>query len=336
MIAALEKERPDLKPNQIIFTPGGLKSQVDLPDKFPLPDIPTVFHLFGATGPVGTFAKTEDDLIVYSWSLLDQQYAPMRLYDYLQQKTLLLLGCNFPDWLGRFLVHALHAGRQDSSINIYHVSNCREPGLENYLRRRRAKIFPQQSPAHFVAELNQRWQAKKPQCVAQQIAPAASTEAIFTPFKSGSVFLSYAREDRPAVNLIKAQLEAANIDTWMDESCLEPGDDFQQVIYDNIKNASFFIAIISRSLNDLDQQERRMSRFVWREWKWANKTNEERRQSDRYLQPLAIDDTPAGATFVEPPFRGDSYHWTRLQDGKLPDAFIQYLSRGIRSFRRSK
>jgi len=338
MVAALKAEQADTcrRVNQIVFTPRGTKSQVDLPEDFAETAIPTVFHLFGATGPVeGTFAKTEDDLIVYSWSLLNQQYAPQRLYDYLQQKTILLLGCNFPDWLGRFLVHALNAGQQEASINIYRVSNHRVPGLEGYLRRKRAKIFPLQSPASFIAELYQRWLEKKPDVTISPAQTSAAPDPSFVPFKHGSVFLSYAREDRPVVSRIKAQLEAANIDTWMDESDLEPGDNFRQVIHDNIRNASFFIAIISRSLNDLDQQERRLGRFVWREWKWAVDANMERRQADRFLQPLVIDDTPAGAPFVEPPIR-DFSHWTKLWDERLPDEFIQFLSRGIRSFRRSK
>jgi hypothetical protein len=338
MVAAIEEEQSSTvgKVKQIVFTPRGTKSSVDLPDDFHSSPEPTVFHLFGATGPVeGTFAKTEDDLIVYSWSLLDQQYAPQRLYDYLQQKTILLLGCNFPDWLGRFLVHALYSGRQEASINIYQVSNHSEPGMEDYLRRKRAKIFPAQSPTSFLTELHRRWLAKKPagiiSCGESQCSPSSHN----IPFRRGSVFLSYAREDRAAVRLLKAQLEAANIDTWMDEEDLEPGDNFRQVIHDNIKNASFFIAIISRSLNDLDQQERRLGRFVWREWKWAVDANMDRRDGDRFLQPLVIDNTPAGATFVEPPIR-DFSHWTSLQNGRLPDEFIQFLSRGIRSFRRGK
>ena len=150
--------------------------------------------------------------------------------------------------------------------------------------------------------------------------------------KRGAVFLSYVREDRAAAGAIKAQLEAANIDVWMDESGLEPGDEFQHIIHDNIRAASFFIAIISRNLNP-DAWKGRFGRFFLREWRWAVDTDSERPRESRFLQPLLIDDTPSGAEFVERPFR--ELQWTSLQDGALPVGFITLLSQGIRRFRRS-
>jgi hypothetical protein len=283
--------------------------------------------LFGASSSVeGTFAKTEDDLIEFSWSLLDHQYAPERLYDYLQKKTVLLLGCNFPDWLGRFLIHALNAGRHEETINIYYVSAGREGGLEEYLRRRRARVLVS-PPLAFVEELHQRWQAKA-QSGRQQSGVAGRSSAP-PAFKRGAVFLSYASEDRRAVKRIRAQLEDANIDTWMDDSDLEPGEEFQQVIRDNIRDASFFIPVISRSLNSSS-----LPRYLWKEWKWAEDANLERRKEDRFLQPLAIDDTPPGAEFIDRPYR--DLHWAKLRDGTLPDDFIQSLAQGIRRFRRPK
>ncbi len=324
---------------QVFFTPRGVKSRIDLPENFGFGGSRCLFHLFGATASVeGAFAKTEDDLIEFSWSLLDQQYAPERLYDYLKQKTVLLLGCNFPDWLGRFFLHALSAGRHDAAFNIYYVSGRSEPGLDAYLKRRRAKIIQPQSPPAFVEELHRRWRAagyieessaeEAPEAPATPGVPvAAAAES----FKRGAVFLSYCKEDRAAVAGIRAQLEAANVDTWMDESALEPGDEFQRVIHENIRNASFFIAVISRSLDNPDKP----SRFIWREWKWAEDTNLERRKDDRFLQPLVIDATPPGASYIDPPFR--DLHWTiHGQDGRLSDDFVTFLGQGIRRFRRSR
>ena len=321
---------------EIFFTPRGAKTRIDLPENFGFGGSRTLFHLFGATASVeGAFAKTEDDLIEFSWSLLDQQYAPDRLYDYLRQKTILLLGCNFPDWLGRFFLHALGAGRHDTALNIYYVSGGSEPGLDAFLKRRRAKIILPQSPSAFVAELHRRWRAAGyTEEVADEPEPEpapADTPATTASFKRGAVFLSYCKEDRDAVAGIRAQLEAANIDTWMDENALEPGDEFQRVIHENIRGASFFVAVISRSLDNPDKP----SRFIWREWKWAEDINLERRKDDRYLQPLVIDTTPPGASYIDPPFR--DLHWTiRGGDGRLSDDFVAFLSQGIRRFRRTR
>ena len=335
---AFDEARPGKPSNvqQVFFTPRGVKSRIDLPENFGFGGSRCLFHLFGATASVeGAFAKTEDDLIEFSWSLLDQQYAPERLYDYLKQKTVLLLGCNFPDWLGRFFLHALSAGRHDAALNIYYVSARSEPGLDAYLRRRRAKIIPPGSPPAFLEELHRRWLAAGYGAEADE-EPAPEPAATGTPataesFKRGAVFLSYCKEDRDAVAGVRAQLEAANVDTWMDESALEPGDEFQRVIHENIRNASFFLAVISRSLDNPDKP----SRFIWREWKWAEDISLERRKDDRFLQPLVIDATPPGAAYIDPPFR--DLHWTiRGQDGRLSDDFVTFLGQGIRRFRRTR
>ncbi|MBF0566198.1 MAG: toll/interleukin-1 receptor domain-containing protein, partial [Nitrospirae bacterium] len=222
---------------QIVFRPHGDKTKIDLPENFENLETPTVFHLFGASHPTNPeeFSRTEDDLIEFSWSLIDQQFAPSRLYSYLRRKMLLLIGCNFPDWLGRFLIYALHVGRHESfqhARSIYYVSSIIESGLEAFLKRKHATVVNFPHPNDFVNELHSRWRNKKPQ---SEQKPAISESHHPTSIKRGAVFLSYAKEDRDAVLKIKKQLEAANIDNWMDESELEPGDEFQNIIHNNIR-----------------------------------------------------------------------------------------------------
>jgi hypothetical protein len=330
MMAAMTEVRQGSPVEQIKFTPRGVKSTVDLPNRFHHTRVQGVYHLFGASSPTdGTFAKTEDDLIEYSWSLLDQQYAPENLYDYLQKKTVLLLGCSLPDWLGRFFIHALNGRRYQETINMYYVSLHCEPGLTEYLNRRRAKVITSISPVDFVDQLYARWRARGDGSIAgRPVAPAPAAME----FKPGAVFLSYASEDRATVRAIRDQLEANKIDTWMDERELpaDPGNEYQQTIRENIRKASFFVPIISRTLD----RAGRSPRFVWREWRMAEDAAMERRKEDRFLQPLVIDDTPAGAPFVEPPYR--DVQWARLRDGRLPPELIDALSRGIRDYRRQR
>ena len=330
MFQALTEARQDTVVEQIKFTPRGVKSAVDLPNHYHHDRTPGVYHLFGATSPTdGTFAKTEDDLIEYSWSLLDQQYAPENLYDYLQKKTVLLLGCSLPDWLGRFFIHAINGRRNQENMNMYYVSlNC-EPGLADYLNRRRAKVVTSISPIDFAEQLYTRWQARRQR---NGSGASASPAATTTDFKSGAVFLSYASEDRAKVRAIRDELEANNIDTWMDERELptDPGNEYLLTIRENIRKAAFFVPVISRAL-DLTGPG---PRFVWREWRMAEDASMERRKEDRYLQPLVIDDTPSGAAFVESPYR--DLQWARLRDGRVPPEFIETLSRGIRNYRRPR
>jgi hypothetical protein len=326
---ALQDARgPNQEVENVVFTPRGVKSRIDLPNNFGPTSAPVLYHLFGASSAVSdTFAKTEDDLIEFSWSLLDQQYSPDNLYDYLQRKTVLLLGCSFPDWLARFFIHALNGRRPQETINIYYVNQNCETGLADFLMRRRAKVITTVSAAEFAAKLHQLWRERTANRDVA-LAPAAELQ---TDFKSGAVFLSYASEDRARVREIRAQLEAANIDTWMDERALQPGDEFEQSIRENIRRAAYFLVIISRSL---DQPSRALGGYVLKEWKWAEDAALERHKEDAFLQPIVIDDTPSGARFVDSPYR--DLHWTRLREGRLPPEFIDLLSRGIRKYRRAR
>jgi hypothetical protein len=75
----------------------------------------------------------------------------------------------------------------------------------------------------FAEQLYKRWQARRQsKWLRATDSPTPTTE-----FKTGAVFLSYASEDRTKVRAIRDQLEANNIDTWMDERELpaDPGND---------------------------------------------------------------------------------------------------------------
>lgn len=306
---------------QIIFKLRGDKTNNDLPADFVAGKQPALFHLFGATClDPGGFAASEDALIEFSWDLIDQNYAPEHLYDFLRGKELLLIGCDFPDWLARFFIHTL-TRKSDAQTSVSFVSNYRSNGLQEFLKRKGASAWPPMPPLTFVAELQRRWK--------QRQGVMATEQNQFRECKSGAVFISYAREDRTAALAIRAQLETCGIDTWMDESGLKPGVEFQHVIQENIEKASFFIAVISAALN-FDGTDRR-SRFVLEEWHWAEKVNNSRLKDDCFLQPLVVDNTPPGAKFIERPFR--DLHWSVFRDNTLSPEFIDTLRKGIRRFR---
>ncbi|MBF0566197.1 MAG: toll/interleukin-1 receptor domain-containing protein, partial [Nitrospirae bacterium] len=110
---------------------------------------------------------------------------------------------------------------------------------------------------------------------------------------------------------------------------LEPGDEFQNIIHNNIRSASFFISFIS---NHLTYHKKR---FFWKEYNWAKEVYLECKPGEKFLLPLIIDDTPPEADFLEDMMR--SKHCTQLdRDGHLSEEFLRFLSEGIKQFRRAK
>lgn len=318
---------------RILFAPGGAGSEIDLPSDFNFRQNRALMQLFGATSRCpGTCAVTEDDLIEFSWSLLDHEYGPQNFYDYLQGKTVLLLGCNFPDWLGRFFVHALHANRKD--VDLWYVSKNDDMGLRSFLERKGGKIISPYPPIAFVAELYDRWLKTLPEV--ENVSVTAHSpdfeQDLFEPMKPGAVFLSYIREDMESAVKIRNQMETAGIDTWMDSSALQSGDKWEAVIEERIRKASFFVPLISGSLNPENWGGKR-ERFFLREWELARRSDSMRMPEDRYIRPLCLDDTTCEASFVWP---FSKIHWSYAPEGKLDDAFIQSIRQGIRIFRRTR
>jgi len=115
----------------------------------------------------------------------------------------------------------------------------------------------------LVEELHERWQARRKPAAVAPTAPAR-----FLPpareMPDNAVFVSYAREDLPAVQQLKAGLEAAGITTWFDIDRLEAGDDYDRKIQRNIARCSYFIPVVSaatqRRLRESGGRTRRRSR----------------------------------------------------------------------------
>ena len=68
---------------------------------------PTIFHLFGFAGQNSNVVYTEDDFLCYLHYLQDTNSRPDNLKRYLEDRYILSLGCDIPDWTFRFLLYSL-------------------------------------------------------------------------------------------------------------------------------------------------------------------------------------------------------------------------------------
>jgi len=79
--------------------------------------------------------------------------------------------------------------------------------------------------------------------------------------KKPIVFISYSTDDSVFADLVKLKLNAANIDVWMDQDKLNPGEEWRNEIDLGIDNADALILIITpESCN---------SSYVTYEWAYA-------------------------------------------------------------------
>ena len=132
-----------------------------------------------------------------------------------------------------------------------------------------------------------------------------------------AVFISYAREDMQAVNVLKAALDKAGIKVWFDLERLESGDDYDRKIRKNIARCAYFIPIVSANT------ERRLEAYFRREWSYAIDRARNMADGAVFILPVCIDDTNEGNAQVPDKFK--AAHITKLPGGEPTQVFIQRL-----------
>ena len=203
-----------------------------------------MFHLFGKLNPSGDFVLTEEKLLEYTHRLQSRDLRPPILFDLLKTKHLLILGCSLPGWLARFILRTskgdqlLTQGARGSLVADR--ASAQDPEFAMFLERRKVWPYAEGDGAHFVRELHERWTSQFGQA-AQQDAPSASQ---LEPFKSDSVFISYASEDYKVALNVSQALDSAGVDVWFDKQRLASGDSFRLVIEENIERSSYFVPLI--------------------------------------------------------------------------------------------
>jgi len=283
---------------------------------------PTVYHLLGRVSAIPDFAVTHEDILEFVHSLQSPERDPPNLFREVEDRSLLILGCRFNDWLARFFLRGwrrmrLSAGYKQP-IFVADREVARDTNLIGFLNSfsRGTKIFPLAGPVEFVAELHRRWNELHP-------VPIAPTEVIAkTDSSNGNrafVFVSYASEDRPAAQKINEALCEAGVDTFFDKEGLEAGENWETKLREKIRACSLFLAVVSRNVLTSEP------RFFRSEWRLALQLFEQTpayySARDVFLLPVAIDATPPDNARIPQDF--GRVQWFRLADGYPTSEFVE-------------
>ena len=153
------------------------------------------------------------------------------------------------------------------------------------------------------------------------MAPAAAPARFLPPaleMPDNAVFISYAREDLPAVQRLKAGLDAAGITVWFDLERLEVGDDYDRKIQRNIARCSYFIPIVSATTVG------RLEAYFRREWSYALDRMRNMADGALFILPVTVDSTDVVTAHVPDKFK--ALHFTRLADVQVTEGFARRLT----------
>lgn len=247
-----------------------------------------LLYLFGKANPLPLmYAIHDEDVLEYAHNIIaDGGNVPSRFLDALRARNLLLIGCNFPDWLSRFFLRATRSGplaeprRGDKTWLVDRLD--REDPFVGFLDKYTAKaaVLSHVDPVRFVGELHERWKA-----AGGTAAMAPRTAAPPRSAERPMFFISYSRGDSASANALRetlaARLQLAESEIWFDKDEIKVGEPFPERILRAIRSCRYFLPLISR---DATERERA---YVFREWHEATHLLPEVKPP--FLLPLVVD-----------------------------------------------
>lgn len=300
----------------------------DLPTERDRLQRPVVYHLFGRLSASPTYVISDEDLLEFICALQSEHLAPEKLFHELEHNHLLFIGSNFSNWLARLFLRMAKRHRLSDPRDVGEImaddTTSQDERLVSFLQQVSVRTRIYVGAERFVHELHDRLAARRKPAAAS--ATSAGPTRFLPPTREmpdNAVFISYAREDLPAVQQLKAGLEAAGITTWFDMDRLESGDDYDRKIQRNIARCSFFIPIVSATT------QRRHEAYFRREWSYAIDRARNMADGALFILPVTIDPTSAGEAFVPDKFK--ALHFTHLQDGVVSPEFAARLTDFMRT-----
>jgi hypothetical protein len=274
---------------------------------------------------------SDEDLLEFICALQNENLAPEKLFHELEHNHLLFIGSSFTNWLARLFLRMAKRHRLSDPREVGEVvadgHTLEDDPLMGFLQQVSVRTRIYAGAERFVAELHDRWQKRqKASATAASSSGIHQSPARFLPpareMPDNAVFISYAREDLPAVQQIKAGLEASGITTWFDMDRLAVGDDYDRKIQRNIARCSYFIPVISATT------QQRHEGYFRREWSYALDRARNMAEGALFILPVILDDTTAAQALV--PDRFKALHFTQLPDGKVTSEFAARLAEFMR------
>ena len=281
-----------------------------------------VYHLLGRLSASPTYVLSDEDMLEFICALQSEHLTPEKLFHELEHNHLLLIGSDFSNWLARLFLRMAKRKRLSDPRDVTEVfaddHTAKDERLVAFLQQVSVRTRVYGGAEAFVAELHRRWSAR--QRPAQASQSSGAPQRFLPPAREmpeNAIFISYAREDLPSVQRLKAGMDAAGLTTWFDLDRLEGGDDYDRTIRANIARCSFFVPVVSATT------QHRHEAYFRREWSYAVDRVRNMAGGAVFILPVCIDDTPESAALVPEHFK--AVHMIRLAGGEPTPEFLRRL-----------
>ena len=258
----------------------------------PSAERPLVYHLFGHHEEPLSLVLTEGDLIDYLVAFVKENPPlPDHVRSMLDDPaaSFLFLGFGFHHWYVRVLLHGMRVYKHNRpTVALEDHQFFAHPEHEQavgFFSERLIDVRPLQWDA-FARNLREAYEA-----FAQKAAPKAVAPRPAFAGKGPRAFVSYASEDRDAVEQLAQELEARGVDVWQDKQDLRSGDRWEDVLLDVIGQKVDYVIVVqtaamARRIEGVYHQEIDAALKRQRRMGFAGD------QQLRFLHPVRLGDCP--------------------------------------------
>ena len=211
-----------------------------------------VYHLLGRLSASPTYVVSDEDMLEFICALQSEHLTPEKLFHELEHSHLLLIGSDFSNWLARLFLRMAKRKRLSDPRDFSEVfaddHTMKDDRLVAFLQQVSVRTRVYGGAEAFVSELHARWLRRQPVASPSNASAGNAPQRFLPPSREmpeNAIFISYAREDLPAVQRLKGAMDAAGLTTWFDLDRLEGGDDYDRKIRANIGRCSYFMPVIS-------------------------------------------------------------------------------------------
>jgi hypothetical protein len=334
--------RPETR--ELAFSPSQSTAEQSRNAQPAAPSDTVVLNLFGQAASTPQYAIHDEDRLEWLHALLsDAASLPEWLAYPLKHQPMLFIGCELPDWFGRFLLRMSSESRLSLERNqFYFVNNptAKEPALSAFFQTYCRRSLVQQldmEPTAFVAELRARWERQNAARLVRAggvgssavVGIGARSQPVSEP---GTIFISYMREDAEQVRRLCDAITSLGGDVWLDERRICPGDAWEQEVLSRIRRSvRLFVPVISANTERSDEG------YVFREWNEAIKRSLSI-MGRRFIVPVVIDSDYAGdaSGYRQIPAEFRPLHFGSAPGGSPDQVLLDMLTAEIRAMRRTE
>ncbi|HYI12345.1 MAG TPA: toll/interleukin-1 receptor domain-containing protein [Thermoanaerobaculia bacterium] len=214
---------------------------------------PLIYHLFGHCEDPGSLVLTEGDLIEFLVAIVKgTPPVPDQVRSLLADPSasFLFLGFGFHNWYLRVLLQVMNVyGRRSKALAFEDEQFFDHPEHEQataFFTDRLIEFRHLRWDA-FARQLREAYEAggrPAPGTPPRATPPRPAAPAASLAERAPKAFVSYASEDRDAVEQLAAQLEARGIDVWQDKQDLRAGDNWDNTLKDVISRRVDYVIVV--------------------------------------------------------------------------------------------